>query len=141
MSDLLPVVDFVSLHAVRTQSPRRAIGSAELGMMKSSTVLINVSRLTLVDEALMGALVSPDALPAGLDVFSRNPCPSQATLAGRLFTLPNVLLMHSPPFYTRRAGRLGRNAGTCDEIIEGRPVLVKSHDARLRSQSHGVVFG
>ena len=29
----------------------------------------------------------------------------------------------------------------CREILEGRPVLVKSHDPRLRAQRSGVVFG
>ena len=28
----------------------------------------------------------------------------------------------------------------CNEILEGRPVLVKSDDPRLTSQSRGVVF-
>ncbi len=29
----------------------------------------------------------------------------------------------------------------CFEMLEGRPVLVKSHDPRLRAQTQGVVFG
>ena len=29
----------------------------------------------------------------------------------------------------------------CFEILQGRPVLVKSHDPRLRAQRKGVVFG
>jgi D-3-phosphoglycerate dehydrogenase len=29
----------------------------------------------------------------------------------------------------------------CFEILEGQPVLVKSHDPRLRAQRQGVVFG
>jgi D-3-phosphoglycerate dehydrogenase / 2-oxoglutarate reductase len=29
----------------------------------------------------------------------------------------------------------------CFEILEGRPVLVKSRDPRLRAQEHGMVFG
>ena len=29
----------------------------------------------------------------------------------------------------------------CDELIEGRPVTIRSSDPRLRTQSKGVVFG
>jgi D-3-phosphoglycerate dehydrogenase len=29
----------------------------------------------------------------------------------------------------------------CDEALTGRPVLVKSHDPRLRAQAKGVRFG
>ena len=29
----------------------------------------------------------------------------------------------------------------CSAILEGRPVLIKSRDPRLRAQEHGVVFG
>jgi D-3-phosphoglycerate dehydrogenase len=28
----------------------------------------------------------------------------------------------------------------CDELLNGAPVLVKSHDPRLRAQTHGVRF-
>jgi D-3-phosphoglycerate dehydrogenase / 2-oxoglutarate reductase len=56
--------------------------------------------------------------------------------------LPNVLLTPHLTFYTQEAmERLElETLERCAEILEGRPVLVKSHDPRLRSQSHGVVF-
>jgi D-3-phosphoglycerate dehydrogenase len=144
LSELLPLVDFVSLHAVLNSETRHLIGSAELAMMKSSTVLINVSRGALVDEAaLIDALVSGRIAGAGLDVFSQEPLSLSGHPLSRLFTLPNVLLMPHLTFYTHEAmERLEQETlERCDEILEGRPVLVKSHDPRLRSQSHGVVFG
>ncbi len=50
LSDLLPVADFVSLHATLNSDTRHLIGRAELERMKHSAMLINVSRGALVDE-------------------------------------------------------------------------------------------
>jgi D-3-phosphoglycerate dehydrogenase len=45
-------------------------------------------------------------------------------------------------FYTAEAmERLERETlERCDEVLEGRPVLVKSHDPRLRAQAKRVRF-
>jgi D-3-phosphoglycerate dehydrogenase len=60
-----------------------------------------------------------------------------------LFGLASVLLTPHLAFYTHEAmARLeGETLERCDELIDGRPVLVKSHDPRLRRQSHGITFG
>ena len=112
--------------------------------MKSSAMLINVSRGALVDEAaLTDALLSGRIAGAGLDVFSQEPLSPSGHVLSRLFALPNVLLTPHLTFYTHEAmERLEQETlDRCDELLDGRPVLVKSHDPRLRSQSHGVVFG
>jgi D-3-phosphoglycerate dehydrogenase len=143
LSDLLPVADFVSLHATLNSDTRHLIGRAELERMKSSAMLINVSRGALVDEpALLDALLSGRIAGAGLDVFSQEPLSSSGHPLSRLFSLPNVLLTPHLTFYTQEAmERLElETLERCAEILEGRPVLVKSHDPRLRSQSHGVIF-
>jgi D-3-phosphoglycerate dehydrogenase len=143
LTDLLPLADFVSLHAVLTPNTRHLIGRGELGLMKSSAILINVSRGALVDEAaLVDALLSGRIAGAGLDVFSQEPLSLSGHPLSRLFDLPNVLLTPHLTFYTREAmERLERETlERCDELIDGRPVLVKSRDPRLRVQSHGVVF-
>ena len=143
LSTLLPMADFVSLHAVLNSDTRHLIGRAELGLMKSTAMLINVSRGALVDEAaLLEALLSGRIAGAGLDVFSQEPLSLSAHPLSRLFGLPNVLLTPHLTFYTHDAmERLEMETlERCDELLEGRPVLVKSHDPRLRSQSHGVVF-
>ena len=143
LSDLLPMADFVSLHAVLNSDTRHLIGRAELELMKSSAMLINVSRGALVDEAaLVEALLSGRIAGAGLDVFSQEPLSLSGHPLSRLFALPNVLLTPHLTFYTHEAmERLEQETlERCDELLEGRPVLVKSHDPRLRSQSHGVVF-
>jgi len=143
LSDLLSASDFVSLHAVLNSETRHLLGRTELDLMKNSAFLINVSRGALVDEgALVDALVSGRIAGAGLDVFSREPLSTSGHLLSPLFSLPNVLLMPHLAFYTSEAmDRLERETlERCDELLKGRPVLVKSQDPRLRNQSHGVVF-
>jgi D-3-phosphoglycerate dehydrogenase len=59
-----------------------------------------------------------------------------------LYGRPNVIMLPHLTFYTADAmQRLERETlQRCIELLEGRPVLVKSHDPRLRAQEHGVVF-
>lgn len=143
LQDLLPAADFVSLHAVLNSDTRHLIGQTELQMMKPSAMLINVSRGALVDElALLDALVSGRMAGAGLDVFSNEPLSTSGHRLSQLFALPNVLLSPHLTFFTHEAmGRLEQETlERCDELLEGRPLLVKSHDSRLRLQTHGVVF-
>lgn len=144
LGDLLAVADFVSLHSVLTADTRHLIGKAELALMKSSAVLINVSRGALVDEtALIEALVSKRIAGAGLDVFTHEPLTKSGHPLSPLFDLPNVVLTPHLTFFTHEAmDRLQEEVLVrCDEILSGRPVLVKSRDPRLRSQKHGIVFG
>jgi len=143
LSELLRLADFVSLHAVLNSDTRHLIGRAELELMKSSAMLINVSRGALVDEgALVAALLSGGIAGAGMDVFSQEPLSLSGHPLSPLFSLPNVLLTPHLTFYTLEAmERLEQETlERCDELLDGRPVLVKSHDPRLRSQSHGVLF-
>jgi D-3-phosphoglycerate dehydrogenase len=143
LSDLLSSADFVSLHAVLTPETSHIIGRKEFEQMKPSAVLINVSRGALVDEtALIDALVSQRIAGAGLDVFSQEPLSSPGHPFQQLLTQPDVLLTPHLAFYTHEAmERLEKETlERCNEILDGRPVLIKSRDPRLRNQMHGVVF-
>ncbi len=143
LPDLLGAADFVSLHAALNAETHHLIGRAELARMKSGAMLINVSRGALVDEAaLVAALVSGELAGAGLDVFSREPLALTGHPLSPLFTLPNVMLTPHLAFYTHEAmERLERETlERCDELLAGRPVLVKSQDPRLRRQTRGVMF-
>jgi D-3-phosphoglycerate dehydrogenase len=143
LADLLPLADYVSLHAVLNAETRHLLGRAELALMRPSAVLINVSRGALVDEtALVEALVAGRIAGAGLDVFSQEPLRLRDHPLSPLFELPNVTLTPHLTFFTQEAmDRLElETLERCDELISGRPVLVKSHDPRLRNQSQGVVF-
>src|SRR5258708_34992454 len=140
---LLAQSDVVSIHAVLNAETLYLIGPRELAAMKRSAFLITVSRDALVDEAaLVVALGDKRIGGAALDVFAQEPMHGAPPLA-ELYEMDNVILFPHLTFYTQEAmARLTADTlARCCEILEGRPVLIKSHDPRLRAQRHGVVFG
>lgn len=144
LHDLLRQSDFVSLHCTLNASTRHIIGAAELAAMKPTAFLINSSRGALVDEgALVAALTEGRIAGAGLDVFSSEPLCLSGHLMSPLFAMPNVIMLPHLTFYTAEAmERLeSETLERCDEALAGLPVLVKSHDPRLRAQERGVRFG
>lgn len=91
--ELLPSADVVVLAAPETDATRHLIGARELGAMRPGSILVNVSRGALVDEAaLVTALTAPPSYrtlaAAALDVFEHEPLPAESPL----WTLPNVLI-------------------------------------------------
>jgi D-3-phosphoglycerate dehydrogenase len=143
LHDMLAEADFVSLHCTLNAGTRHVIGAAELARMKPSAYLINTSRGALVDEAaLVSALCEGQIAGAGLDVFSQEPLALQGHPLSPLFTMENVVLMPHLTFYTAEAmARLeAETLMRCREVLEGRPVLVKSRDPRLMAQERGVRF-
>jgi D-3-phosphoglycerate dehydrogenase len=143
LPSLLRASDIVSIHAVLNDETRHLIGGLELGLMKPSAFLINVSRGAIVDEAaLVVALREGVIAGAALDVFSQEPMHVEHPMAA-LYEMDNVILFPHLTFYTEEAMRrlTEDTLARCSEILEGRPVLIKSRDPRLRAQEHGVVFG
>ena len=91
--ELLPSADVVVLAAPETAATRHLIGRRELAAMRPGSVLVNVSRGALVDEAaLLDTLTSPHSTrtlaAAALDVFEQEPLPADSPL----WNLPNVLV-------------------------------------------------
>ncbi|WP_206429649.1 D-2-hydroxyacid dehydrogenase family protein [Mycolicibacterium nivoides] len=81
--------DVVSLHMVLAETTRGLIGTAELGAMRPSAILVNTSRGGLIDEpALVDALRGSQIRGAALDVYQQEPLPAQHPLT----TLSNTLL-------------------------------------------------
>jgi D-3-phosphoglycerate dehydrogenase len=135
LRDLLAESDFVSLHAVLTPETQGLIGAAELAAMKPTACLINTARGALVDEAaLLDALQAGRIAGAGLDVFAAEPLALTGHPLSRLYEMENVLLTPHLTFYTAEAmHRLeAETLERCFEILDGREVLVKSGDPRLR---------
>jgi D-3-phosphoglycerate dehydrogenase len=141
---LLAQSDVVSLHAVLNADTRHIIGARELAAMKPSAFLINSARGALVDEAaLVAALANRQIAGAALDVFSQEPLAQAGHPMSELYQMDNVILFPHLTFYTEEAmARLEADTlARCREALEGRPVLVRSRDPRLRAQRHRVAFG
>lgn len=132
---LLAASDFVSLHVALSESTRHLIGAAELAAMKPSAILINSARGALVDElALLRALKEGRLAGAGLDVFSQEPLNQTNHPLRELYAMENVILSPHLTFYTAEAmARLeAETLERCREILEGRPVTIRSTDPRLQ---------
>jgi len=89
LGEVLGRADFVSVHVPLTETTHHLIGDSELRRMRSSAILINTSRGSVVDEAaLVRALEDGRIAGAGLDVYEHEP----AVLPG-LLRLKQVLLL------------------------------------------------
>jgi len=140
---MLAECDFVSIHCVLNSETRHLIGERELRAMKPSAYLINVSRGAIVDElALLKALEKGGIAGAALDVYTQEPLAKHGHPLSALYAMDNVILSPHLTFYTHEAmARLEADTlERCREVLDGRPVTVRSRDPRLRSQSRGVRF-
>ncbi|MCI0678539.1 MAG: C-terminal binding protein [Actinobacteria bacterium] len=140
---MLAQCDFVSVHCVLNAETHHLIGAAELACLKPSAILINVSRGAILDEAaLVTALVEGRIAGAGLDVYSQEPLTRSGHPMSALYDRANVILFPHLTFFTHEAmRRLEEDTlARCFEILESRPLRVKSRDPRLRAQETGVVF-
>ena len=99
LDTLLRESDFVCIHCPLTPQTENLIGTRELGLMKPSSVLVNMARGGIVDEsALYDALTARHISGAVLDAFSQEP-PSSMPFAA----LPNVLLSPHVGAFTEEA--------------------------------------
>ena len=74
LEELFSQSDFVTLHVPETPETKGMIGKKELAQMKKGSVLLNLSRGTIVDlAALKSALDSGHIAGAALDVFPKEP--------------------------------------------------------------------
>jgi D-3-phosphoglycerate dehydrogenase len=87
VADMLPKVDYLTVHTPLTDETRGMIGAAQIEKLKPGARLINVARGGIYDEAALA-----DALKAGriagvaLDVYPTEPCTGSP-----LFGLPGVV--------------------------------------------------
>jgi D-3-phosphoglycerate dehydrogenase len=86
-------MDTVTMHCPLTDETRGMIGAPELDAMKASAYLVNCARGGIVDEAALCAALKKDAIAgAGLDVFLREPPPTNDPLLelDNVITSPHV---------------------------------------------------
>jgi D-3-phosphoglycerate dehydrogenase len=89
LDELLPKVDFLTIHVHLSDETKSLIGARELGLMKKTARLLNVARGGIIDEkALAEALTAGVIAGAGMDVFSTEPI----TADNPLVKAPNVVL-------------------------------------------------
>jgi lactate dehydrogenase-like 2-hydroxyacid dehydrogenase len=90
LEEMLPQVDFLTLHCPLTSSTERLIDEPALRQMKPTAILINTSRGAVVDtDALVRALKESWIRAAGLDVTEPEPLPADHPL----LDLPNCLVV------------------------------------------------
>jgi D-3-phosphoglycerate dehydrogenase len=88
LDQLLPQVDFVTVHTPLTEETRNLIGAREIAAMKRGSCVLNCARGGIINEdALAEALRSGQLAGAALDVFVQEPPPADHPL----LKLPNVI--------------------------------------------------
>jgi glycerate dehydrogenase len=101
LSELLPVVDVLTLHCPLSNETRGLIGAKELRAMKRGAMLINTARGGIVDElALLEALRSRHLGGAGVDVLIQEP-PVDSPLLGT--DIPNIIVTPHNAWASREA--------------------------------------
>ncbi len=81
--------DILSVHLVLSPRSRGLVGKREIGLMKSSAILVNTSRGPICDtEAVIEALKAGRLAYAGFDVYDQEPLPIDHPLR----QAPNVIL-------------------------------------------------
>ncbi|MFN8523880.1 MAG: D-2-hydroxyacid dehydrogenase [Chloroflexota bacterium] len=103
IDELLRESDFVVLATPLSDATHHLIGTRELGLMKTSAVLVNMARGGVVDEsALLDALRAGTIAGAGLDVFATEPLPADSPV----WDTPNLLVTpHATPQVPDRTER------------------------------------
>ncbi len=126
---VLRTSDYVVIAVADTADTRGMIGAAELAVMPTDAVLINVARGSIIDEdALIAALRQGRLRGAALDVFAREPLPADSAL----WELPNVLLTphvasNVADYLPRAIVQFGENVR---RYLEGEPLLNEFDRAR-----------
>ena len=128
--DVLGEIDFLTVHVPLNDETKDLIGATELGMMKSSAILVNCARGGIVNEgALHDALKEDRLFGAGVDVFVIDPTPGHHPL----FTLDNVLVNpHAAASAVECLERMGIQAAqNILDLFDGKldPQMVVNTDA------------
>lgn len=89
LDELLPRVDFLTIHVPLSDETKSLVGARELGLMRKSARILNVARGGIVDEAALAAALAAGTIAgAAIDVFSAEPIAADNPLV----TAPNVIL-------------------------------------------------
>lgn len=123
LDELLGRSDIVTIHVVLNEGTRGLIGAREIGLMKTSALLVNTSRGPIVNEAaLIDAMRNGRIAGAALDVYDTEPLPADHPLRG----LRNTLLTPHTGYVTAENLTLMYNQAVEDIVtwLDGAPVRV-----------------
>ena len=128
--------DIVSIHLVLSQRTRGLVGAHELGLMKPTAYLVNISRGPIVnEEALVDTLERRAIAGAALDVFEEEPLPRNHPL----LHLDNTLLLPHLGYVTEESYR-AMYAGVVEDIrafASGEPVRMINEEVLTAPQFRG----
>ena len=128
--------DIVSIHVVLSQRTRGLVGARELGLMKPTAYLVNISRGPIVDEAALVDVLQRKAIAgAALDTFDVEPLPGDHPL----LRLDNTLICPHLGYVTDDSYR-AMYAGAVEDIrafASGEPVRVINGEALAAPQFRG----
>jgi len=128
--------DVVSVHVQLSDRTRGLVGAREIGLMKPSAILVNISRGPIVDEAaLVDALERRAIAGAALDTFDVEPLP----LGHPFLTLDNTLITPHVGYVTDD-GYHAFYAGVVENIrafASGEPVRVINPDVLTAGNLRG----
>jgi len=119
LDHLVSRADVISIHIRASEKTRHLLNREAFQKMKSSGILVNTARASIVDtDAMISALKSGRLAAAGLDVFDQEPLP----LGDPLLTLPNVVLSPHNSGMTPEAIRRGNEMAVENvaAFLEGR---------------------
>ena len=89
LDDLMAKSDIITIHCPPTDETDGIVGVKQIALMKTSTILINLARASVIDEdALYQALKDKRIAGAGLDVFTSEPVDQE----NQFLKLDNVLV-------------------------------------------------
>ena len=120
LDELLPQVDFLSVHVPLTDATRNLIDARRLSQMKPGARVLNIARGGIVNEAELAAAVRAGHISgAALDVFESEPLPASSPLRG----LEQVILTpHLGASTVEAMDRVAEDVAVqVGDILRGRP--------------------
>jgi D-3-phosphoglycerate dehydrogenase / 2-oxoglutarate reductase len=117
ITDLMTICresDVISLHSNLTPETHHIINQERLSVMKPSTILVNVGRGELIEEAaLIAALNNGRIFGAGLDVFEQEP----PNLENPLFKMSNVIVSDHTAWYSEATVKTLQTKGASQVLM------------------------
>ena len=113
--------DIISIHTPLNETTRNLIDDAHIRMMKPSTVVINVARGAVTDEAALTEAIEQGRLGAlGIDVYTQEPFPMDHPFQ-RILQFPNVCLTPHMAWggYETRVRLLNEMAQNIESYLRG----------------------